>query len=172
MKVAKINQEDGKVLEILEVDDAAIGECVLLAPADVILGPESENVVVAGAWRWDGERFVELPFKAMLLGAGGILEAIEELPSSAHLRPNHVDLRPYGGDCDNEPGKYRWDAELEQLVPLGRFAQPSAAAGVSLEEALAQLLELNPQLKQGDKTMVWLAGYRASFDDMLRRRKK
>jgi hypothetical protein len=164
IKVAKI-AEDGKVLsieerELLEVPGLA---GVPLAADEVELS-DADGAVVVAAWRFDDKlrEFLELPFKAMLLDEEGVLLDVVVLRSSAELTAQHVDLRPLGGDCDREPGKYRWDGT--QLVPLKHVEQRSAPAGYSLEAAFAQLLELNPQLKQGDKTMVWLAGFRTSLD--------
>src|SRR4026209_561264 len=97
MKVAKINKEDGRVLEVLEINELA-DESRLFGEDEIPLNSDQE--VAAGVHRWDGDQFVEPPFKAMLLGAGGVREAVVELASAAELSPEHVDLRPYGGGCD------------------------------------------------------------------------
>lgn len=154
----KLEAEDGQAKLVIELaDDAALEKA---HSGYFGIDPETGG-------------FVELPFKVAVLDAGGVLMAVEEIASSAEITPAHLDLRPYGGDCDLPAGKYRWDEAAEHFIPLKRSEQLLEAPGgnrVSLEEAFAQLLELNPQLKQGDRTMVWLAGFRSSVDAHKRRK--
>jgi hypothetical protein len=109
----------------------------------------------------------EKPFLALVLDAEGVYVDKVELASSAELGPQHVDLRPYGGDCDRAVGRYRWDAEKKTLLPLAKSQQRGAGgSGPSLEGAFASLLEeLERQgFKLNDRLMVWRAGYRNSLD--------
>ncbi len=158
MKVARVG-EDGRILEVLDRED---GAPLAKGELEISAGPIAER---PQHFRWSADlgAFVERPFKAARLGAGDVLEAIDELASALELTERHIDLRAHGGDCDLPPGLYRWDNERQTFVPLKQAARPGPS-GVSLEDALAQLLELNPQLKQGDKTMLWLAGHRSSHD--------
>jgi hypothetical protein len=111
-------------------------------------------------------------FKALLLDADSVLEAVVELASEDELTERHVDLRPLGGDCDCKPGAYRWDAEARALMPLKPYQVKAAAGGYSLEQAFCALLEANPQLKVPDVVMVWRAGYRASIDAADKKKKQ
>lgn len=108
------------------------------------------------------------PFKALLLDADGVLEDVVELASGAPLTDRHVDLRPFGGDCDRQPGRYRWDRERQTLVPVNLAIGAPARGGVTLEQAFAALLEANPQLKHSAPTMLWLAEFRRSVDGSRR----
>ncbi|TAK45269.1 MAG: hypothetical protein EPO27_10650 [Betaproteobacteria bacterium] len=78
-------------------------------------------------------------FKAMRLDANDVLVGVEELQSEADLTERHVDLRPYGGECDRPANEYRWNREAERLEPL-RVAERLQPAGVSLEQAVAALI--------------------------------
>jgi hypothetical protein len=158
MKIAKINLETGEVLEVHGLEALRTDEELA---EDERAAPES---VAPRTHRWDGTGFVELPFKALQLDADGILEAIVTLERSAELTARHVDLRPLGGDCDREPGQYRWDGA--QLVPLKVSALKRAPGGVSLEQAFAALLDQAERagVKMNDTLMVWRAGYRSSLD--------
>lgn len=175
--IAVISKEGQRILELhlladedpgIELDnEGSVQRVITLADDEAI---ERAQSGFFGVRIETGELF-ELPFRALLLDDEDVLIAVDDLQSSDDLLERHVDLRPHGGDCDNAPGLYRWDREQSQLVPLKRTAQRSKPAGVSLEAAFAQLLELNPQIKQGDRTMLWLAGYRETLDAQKKGRK-
>lgn len=158
-RVAKL-AEDGRVIEINERDADSI-----LAENEVELS-DADGQVVALFWRFDAEAraFVELPFRAMVLDADGVLREVQTLESSAELTPVHIDLRPLGGDCDREPGHYRWDAEGRQLVPLKRSERRPSSGAPDLERALADFwLKLGVD-KLPASTRAWVEQYRTTQD--------
>ena len=146
MKVAKIDAADGRIVEILELEQDALDQLADADEAHKYLAAGQQPALESGevAPRWfvcdlGSGRIVERPFKVLVLGADDVLEAVEERSSSQNLPAHLVDLRPLGGECDREPGRYRWNRELRQLEPLKRAAQrPAAAGGVSLERALVE----------------------------------
>lgn len=77
-----------------------------------------------------------MTFKAMVLDERDVLRGVVELESEAELTPRHVDLRPYGGDCDRKPGEYRWDRQQKCLMPLPR-PQRAREGNPTLEVAYA-----------------------------------
>ena len=109
------------------------------------------------------------PFKAMLLDEAGVLVSVVELASADELTPLHVDLRPLGGDCDNEPGKYRWDREQQRLVPLARFQRAPAAGVPSLEQVVYAFITGG---KSSPLVKAWLEHYEKSGGKKPRARRK
>lgn len=99
------------------------------------------------------------PFKALLLDDADVLVAIETLADEAALTDRHVDLRPYGGECDRNPGEYRWDREKSALIPLPRFKRVPAEGVPSLEQLVYAFITGG---KSAPAVKVWVAHYEAS----------
>ena len=153
-----VAEDDGRILAVLEGQNEARGE----SPGAQELEVNVTDAELAGAKSGHfafirGSGFVELPFRAMLLGAGDILEEVVELKSSAELTERHVDLRPLGGDCDRAPGAYRWNRERQALEPLKSAAQ-RPRGGVDLETALADFFRgcSDSGVKLPASTAAWL----------------
>ncbi len=77
-----------------------------------------------------------MTFKALLLDERDVFVALVELDDETQITNRHVDLRPFGGDCDNPVGEYRWNRDLKTLEPLPR-QQRSRAGRPTFEQAVA-----------------------------------
>lgn len=107
-----------------------------------------------------------MSFKAMRLDERDVMVAIDELDDETELSARHVDLRPFGGDCDRRPREYRWNREHQCLEPLPRH-QRAVAAEPTLEMALAfDLLKRWEQdaTRISDVSLQWLDAVVLSLD--------
>lgn len=104
-------------------------------------------------------------FKAMLLDDRDVLLQVVTLASEAELTPRHVDLRPFGGQCDRPAGQYRWNRAEKRLDPLPR-TQRRGPEGVSFE--LAYAFDLLARWDRGEAissvSLKWLDAAMLSVD--------
>lgn len=108
-----------------------------------------------------------MTYKAMKLDPLGVLLGVVTLEDDAELPPNHVDLRPHGGDCDRPPLEYRWDGQT--LVPLPKTQRPSFD-GTSMEAAYYADLKLRAiaGAELPAATRAWLEWYEKTVDAIIR----
>lgn len=76
-----------------------------------------------------------MTFKALLLDERDVLRGVVEV-TEAELTERHIDLRPFGGECDSKPGEYRWDRVRKCLQPLPT-TQRAREGRPTLEQAYA-----------------------------------
>ncbi len=104
------------------------------------------------------------PYKVAVLDERGVFLRTLELAAGIPPGPRQVDLRPYGGDCDLPGGKYRWDTDACQFVPLPPERQKLAEEAPTLEEAWYAFLK---EGAAAPTVAAWMEWYERSLDGQI-----
>jgi hypothetical protein len=107
-----------------------------------------------------------MTFKALRLDERDVFVELVTLEDEAQLTERHVDLRPFGGDCDRPVGEYRWNRTKKALEALPR-QQRAKGGRPTLEQAVAfDMLarwERDPA-SLTEVSLTWLDGLMVTMD--------